>query len=72
MKDKGGILICCMNCIYSEWLDGQEGHLDSKMFCHRYAPQKIHGIGTGCDVDKWPLMGMKDWCGDFQSKIPPG
>ncbi len=56
---------CCFNCDFSEWLDGPEFHLDSKMHCRFHAPQRVHGIGTGCTESMWPVMTMKDWCGDF-------
>jgi len=69
MKDENGTSICCFNCRFSEWLGGPEGHLDSKMNCRRYAPRKTHGVGTGSEKGMWPVMGMKDWCGEFKSRF---
>ncbi len=33
--------------------------------CHRNAPQRIHGVGTGSDNQKWPCVNDDDWCGEF-------
>ena len=51
----------CQNCVY-----GQVSKKDkTKIECHFYAPQKVHGVGTGYDADMWPLMNYTDWCASF-------
>ena len=36
--------------------------------CRRYAPQILHGSGTGWSDKKWPTVKQDDWCGEFEAE----
>ncbi len=55
-------------CKYCRWM--KEVPLPSKMVfeCRRYAPRRIHGVGTGETDQKWPYVELGEWCGEFKPK----
>lgn len=61
----------CYNCIYfyyeAERKSIDESLIATKLECRRYAPRKLHGVGTGYEADKWPTIQPDDWCGEFES-----
>ena len=52
----------CMNCEHSLLAD------EKKMTyqCRRYAPRRIHGVGTGENKEMFPMVRLDDWCGEFR------
>lgn len=52
----------CMNCKHSLKID------DMDYQCRRYAPRRIHGVGTGESTTKFPTVRLDDWCGEFCPK----
>jgi len=56
---------CCGLCKYSVLLESETPSEEQQVECHRYAPQKLHGVGTGYEKDKWPVLEAGDFCGDF-------
>jgi len=34
--------------------------------CHRYAPRKTHGVGTGEVSTLWPMLSKNNGCGDYE------
>ncbi len=37
--------------------------------CRRYAPQRTHGVGTGENNQKFPVMLTEDWCGEYEPRV---
>ena len=52
----------CMNCVYSLKIE------DMTYQCRRYAPRRLHGVGTGASDKMFPVMRLDDWCGEFYPK----
>ena len=36
--------------------------------CHRYAPKRTHGVGTGESSEMWPITTSESMCGDWECK----
>jgi hypothetical protein len=36
--------------------------------CRRYAPRKIHGVGTGYEGDLFPEVSLDCWCGEWEHR----
>ena len=56
---------CCGNCFFERpgFRDG-----DPVFECHRNAPQKTHGVGTGYEEHRWPEVEYDKWCGEHRRK----
>ena len=37
--------------------------------CRRYAPRHIHGIGAMKNSQKFPMMHIESWCGEWKTRI---
>jgi hypothetical protein len=58
----------CANCKYYFCTTNNEDETilqDSE--CRRYAPRRIHGVGTGESHQYFPYVYPFDWCGEFES-----
>ena len=34
--------------------------------CHRHAPRRTHGVGSGSDEKLWPTLNKEDGCGEHE------
>jgi hypothetical protein len=57
---------CCNNCRFCHV--ELTGDITVSIQCRRYAPRKLHGVGTGYESDRWPVIAPDDWCGEFEPK----
>ena len=53
--------IRCWTCHYSV-LNLKE---DETVECHKYAPRKLFGTGTGYEAGMWPILHFDDGCGEW-------
>lgn len=51
----------CQNCAHGQVAKDNEKFIE----CHFHAPQCVHGVGTGYENGKWPMMDYDEWCEDF-------
>jgi hypothetical protein len=58
----------CAECRFAGPREGYDNYT-----CRRHAPLAVHDPNKHCGVyqdafvPRWPLMGGRDWCGDFES-----
>ncbi len=52
----------CKTCRYFVPRTNDEGE------CHRHAPRKIHGIGTGEEYVMWPILHENSYCGEHSGR----
>jgi len=60
-----------MNCIQCRHWNELPVPSDTKVRtgrCRRYAPQKLHGVGSGYEKERWPRTEAHEVCGEIQCK----
>lgn len=57
----------CENCkfFFIDVVDGFETGC-----CRRFAPRILHGSGTGYSSQRFPVVGVNEWCGEYDRKPP--
>lgn len=55
----------CENCLFSK-VDVVDGY--KVLCCHRHAPSWGSGVGTGSSEQLWPIVGVDDWCGEWEKE----
>lgn len=64
----------CENCKWHKVITDRGDRVTIEYLeCHRHAPRKLHGTGTGYDSEVWPQVERDDFCGEFEAKeLNPG
>lgn len=55
----------CLNC---RFFDKDTQYEQEVTVCKRYAPRRIHGVGTGSEEKRFPIVSSDEWCGEWEAE----